>query len=612
MKSSILATLAAASADRGSHFFLHQYTKNNAHRLLPIHHNKEIQARNNISLARTNFSVLTQVALIGRGGGGGPIEDDAEDDNGPRKVGIDPTESNIHSADVSDLRGGANNNNKDICNGVQAKEFSVPGVALSISPQALATLSMATCMSLHYLGYSLARPVTMTMFTSNRLGFGSSAVSAYPFAMTFISPVSFLLLLFYGGCLNRSGPYLALKQTTLSCAGVLGLSSLLLARLDPLLDTHPHLSTLTKYIVGVLFVFRESYVQLITSQHWSFISSVLTPSQSSMWFAPISGLTSVTSALAAICVGKLSALWGIPGVVGAAGLFLAFSVIFGDIAYRVAEKHGFNPADEHYRKKEAKLKAAASKGGSNKNTASTSSSSSPPSKHDKEESLIVKAKDVFTRVPTLWALFCEILACQGLSTVLNVCCVTKVAEVIPDDAERADWMGKFFAFTNVVSSVLQFGVLPATSSFLEPSTLWKIMPLIMMTMSCVLAFPKRVGKELADPTLNMVGAAYAVMKILEFSVRRMLDEMVYVPLDYESRFVGKEVISVLGYRFGKSASSLVLSAITHTLGIGGLRELSYFTTAAAALWLGTAWRLSNFVPTRAEAEEAYKTMKKGS
>lgn len=52
------------------------------------------------------------------------------------------------------------------------------------------------------------------------------------------------------------------------------------------------------------------------------------------------------------------------------------------------------------------------------------------------------------------------------------------------------------------------------------------MPLIMMTMSSVLAFPKRVGKELADPTLNMVGAAYAVMKILEFSVRRMLDEMV--------------------------------------------------------------------------------------
>ena len=113
---------------------------------------------------------------------------------------------------------------------------------------------------------------------------------------------------------------------------------MLLAKLDPIIDTHPHLATLTKYIVGILFVFRESYVQLITSQHWSFISSVLTPNQSSRWFAPISGLTSVTSALAALCVGKLSAMWGIPGVVGVAGLFLAGSVIFGDIAYRIAEK----------------------------------------------------------------------------------------------------------------------------------------------------------------------------------------------------------------------------------------------------------------------------------
>ena len=92
----------------------------------------------------------------------------------------------------------------------------------------------------------------------------------------------------------------------------------------------------------------------------------------------------------------------------------------------------------------------------------------------------------------------------------------------------------------------------------------------------------------------------------------MLDEMVYVPLDYESRFLGKEVIGVLGYRFGKSAASLALSALTSSFGTIGLREQSYFTTGAATLWFGTAWRLSTLVPTRAEAEEAYQKMKKGN
>jgi ATP/ADP translocase len=84
------------------------------------------------------------------------------------------------------------------------------------------------------------------------------------------------------------------------------------------------------------------------------------------------------------------------------------------------KKNGFNPADEHFKRK-------------NTNKATT---------NQRNDGLIIKAKDIFTRVPTLWALFCEILACQGLSTLLNVLCVTKVSEVIPDDTERAGWMGK--------------------------------------------------------------------------------------------------------------------------------------------------------------------------
>lgn len=232
---------------------------------------------------------------------------------------------------------------------------------------------------------------------------------------------------------------------------------------------------------------------------------------------------------------------------------------------------------------------------------------------DVEDNLFTKARDVFERVPTLWALFCEILACQGLSTLLNVCCVTKVSEVIPDDTERAGWMGKFFATINVLSCILQFGILPLTSKFTEPSMLWKGMPMLMVVMTLVLAFPQLTGgANGVDPTLNMVASAFLVMKTMEFSVRRMLDEMVYVPLDYESRFLGKEVIGVLGYRFGKSAASLALSALTSSFGAMGLRDLSYFTTGAAGMWLGTAWRLSNLVPTRAQAEEAYEKMKKDS
>jgi hypothetical protein len=242
------------------------------------------------------------------------------------------------------IRGGSNNN--------EDSDSITTLLGLSINPRALATLSMATCMSLHYLAYSLARPATMTLFTSNRLGFGNN-VSAYPFAMTFISPVSFILLLFYGNVLENLGPLMALRRTTLGCASVLGLSSLLLSKLDKLIvisdattttsssSNNNNIAIVTRYLVGALFVFRESYVQLITSQHWSFISSVLTPNQSSTWFAPISGLTSVTSALAAMGVGRLSSMWGLQGVLGVAACVLGGSVVFGQAAYRIADKVSF-------------------------------------------------------------------------------------------------------------------------------------------------------------------------------------------------------------------------------------------------------------------------------
>eukprot|EP00970_Alexandrium_tamarense_P009166 scaffold1803_cov195-Alexandrium_tamarense.AAC.42 len=551
--------------------------------------------RTSLAHQHTQYTSLgiRQMALIGRGGGssGGSCKKSTSPVKNDMQLGTshDDDVPTSTSAITTSVRGGAvrsaNSNNND-----NSKTISILGIRLT--PRALATLSMATCMSLHYLAYSLARPATMTLFTSSRLGFGNS-VSAYPFAMTFISPVSFVLLLFYGSVLNSCGPLMALKYTTIGCSVILTLASVVIAKLDPYVDTDPNIATMTKYLVGTLFIFRESYVQLITSQHWSFISSVLTPSQSSRWFAPISGLTSVTSAVAAMGVGKLSELWGLSGVLGMAGLVLGGSVIFGEFAYDVAEKNGFNPADEHFRKKE-QTKLRAKNGG-----------------EDQHDNLIAKARDVFARVPTLWALFCEILACQGLSTLLNVLCVTKVSEVIPDDTERAGWMGKFFATINVLSCVLQFGILPATSSYIEPSALWKGMPMVMMIMTCLLAFPKLTGiSRSSDPSLNLIASAFLVMKTMEFSVRRMLDEMVYVPLDYESRFLGKEVIGVLGYRFGKSAASLALSALTSSFGTIGLRELSYFTTGAATLWFGTAWRLSTLVPTRAEAEEAYQKMKK--
>lgn len=450
-------------------------------------------------------------------------------------------------------------------------------LGLSISPRGRAVLFMAIGMALHYFGYSLARPTTIALFTSARSGYGQSH-SAFPLANAFVSPMSLILLMGYTRVLKAFGPKGALTRTTTFCAAVIALAAAAIVFLD---DSGLSLLSvpIVKLISGPLFVFRESYVQLLTSQYWSFLASTLTPAQSAVWFAPISGLTSISSAAAGVAMSRIVDSVGLPGTLFGTSLGLLASLFAIGHAYSIAERNGFAPDGQKEKSKDH-------------------AKSSPKS----STSFFVQSVNLFKRVPVLGALFVEILASQGLVTLLNVCFVAKLSASIPDDSERAGWVGMFFAAINVLSMTLQFAVLPPLMRVIEPRQLWRAVPLIAMCFTSFQAVQK-------DPSLYIVSASLLVMKAIEYSARRMLDEMVFVPLDFESRYVGKEVIGIFGYRFGKSIMSLMLSGITSVFGNLAIQPLSILTNGVSFVWLATAWRLSNLVPTRKEAEDSYQSQK---
>jgi hypothetical protein len=202
---------------------------------------------------------------------------------------------------------------------------------------------MAIAMSLHYLSYSIARPSTIALFTSAKTGFAGNT-AAFPLAMAFISPTSLCLLLLYGKILNRAGPRGAVKETTFLCASVLWGSAVLVYLLQGMESGVTPISIFGAFsikpiqiLVGALFIFRESYVQLLTSQYWSFMASVLTPDQSAKWFSPISGLTSVTSAISGFGVRSVVEKIGLPGALGLAGAILITSLLFTERAYSISD-----------------------------------------------------------------------------------------------------------------------------------------------------------------------------------------------------------------------------------------------------------------------------------
>jgi ATP/ADP translocase len=457
-------------------------------------------------------------------------------------------------------------------------------LGVNIAPEAKSVLFMALAMACHYLGYSLARPITVSLFTSASTGY-KGAAWAFPFAMAFVSPAALFMLMGYTRVLEKSGPRKALTSSTLFCAVVLCLSALTIGIAD---EKQLMLGgvAVAKLISGPLFVFRESYVQLLTSQYWSFMASVLTPNQSAKWFGPIAGITSIASAAAGMCVKPLVQNFGLAGSLMGTGFMLVVSLLWASYSYALAEKYNFAPTDVR-KKKELHIRK---KKGTFVN-------------HHKKN-MFEKASNLFARVPVLRSLFVEILASQGLATVLNVIFVSRLATAITDDSERAGWVGMYFSLINVITMVLQFAILPPLMSVIEPRTLWRLVPSVTFGYTAFQAMQK-------DPTLYVVAASLLVMKVSEYSARRLLDEMVFVPLDFESRFLGKEVIGVFGYRFGKSLMSLIVSGISSLAPSGkfGLQEQSMFGTLVALSWMQTAWSLSNQVPTRAEAQAAYNKEK---
>jgi ATP/ADP translocase len=444
------------------------------------------------------------------------------------------------------------------------------------SPQGKSVLFMAIAMALHYLGYSLARPITVSLFTSAATGYTSAA--AFPFAMAFVSPASLLLLMGYNSILERSGPRGALMQSTAFCAMFVNAAAVAIAACLQEDWTVAGIPAV-KFVTGPLFVFRESYVQLLTSQYWSFMASALTPNQSSKWFGPIAGLTSITSAVAGVAVSPLVSRIGLTGALLGTGIMLILSLFAANVSYNIARDHGFEPKDTTMHKKPSPANGA-----------------NAPDTH--KMGMLPKARRLFARVPVLQALFMEILASQGLATVLNVIFVTSLGAAIPNDDERAGFVGKFYSLVNVITMCLQFAVLPPLMTILEPKALWRVIPLVSLMFSVFQSLQP-------NPSLYICSASLLVMKVSEYSARRMLDEMIFVPLDFESRFVGKEVIGVFGYRFGKSLMSLVVSGFTSLNKNIGLQGLSVLSTVVSMSWMQTAWRLSNMVPTRAEAEAAF-------
>jgi ATP/ADP translocase len=485
-----------------------------------------------------------------------------------------------------------------------AKDYNM----LSPTPRAKSCIYMATAMALHFGGYEFARSAGLALFTSSETGFSSPA--AYPFAIGLVMPMSLALLYWYGLRLKEGGPRAALQNTKLMSISVLGSACLALALLPS------NMVVLTRALVAILFVFQNSYAHLVYTQQWSFLGSVMTPSEGAKWFSAIAGLSSLVCTCAATIVHTLAHHIGLLGLIGGTCVTLTISLLLADQAYALSEKvselwlsslervnsethsyisvnqHGFDPA-ESIRKKQENKKAESPKDGELKEDAS----------------LVTKTTFLFRRVPTLAALFGEVVSFQSLSTILNVCFVRQLKETMPLDTDRASFTGRFYALVNGSSGLMHFFVLPLARKYVEPKLAYKVMPMILLPFLACVNWASLGASTVTNRALMVTAAAFFSLKTLDYSVRNVVNEMVYQPLDFESRYLGKEVIGVFANRFGKSGMSLLLSLATASFSVG-VAQLSQFSLVTASVWMASSWWLSGHLVSNKEAERQVQERRK--
>jgi AAA family ATP:ADP antiporter len=303
------------------------------------------------------------------------------------------------------------------------------------------------------------------------------------------------------------------------------------------------------FSVAILYVVREAYVVLLIEQYWSFVNSTLATGSAKRLNGPICGIASVGAIAGGVLVAAISTTVGSAALLMfAAGITLPAAGLM-NLAYR--------------RCGEPRESGAAKR----------------------SDTLGLR---LFSSNTMLAILLAVILLTQAVSALLDLNFQGVLQDAIPNVDEQTAFSGEFFAWLNVASFAMQFGVTPL---------LLRLVPLGLIHLAIPLVHVGACVYLLRAPSLFAAGLAYTLFKAIDYSTFRAAKEILYIPLSFDARYRAKELIDVFGYRFGKGGASLAITGL-RTAGI----VISEAGLAIAALVAAGIWAALAIPLARAYAE----------
>ena len=192
-------------------------------------------------------------------------------------------------------------------------------------------LFMTVAMAILSGTYELLRSASTALITAE-------TTLNVPLVMSLSTPFSFLLLVWYNYEMRR-GPRHTLFRTSTAIGFYFLLASTILTNENKKLSdgagqSYPEI--VVNIFAGLTYLTCESCYHLLCTQHWSFISSIVSEKQGKTLFAPIGGVCSISGAIAGVLVKIILRYISLGQLLGLGGVLLLITVKFSDYAYEVA------------------------------------------------------------------------------------------------------------------------------------------------------------------------------------------------------------------------------------------------------------------------------------
>jgi AAA family ATP:ADP antiporter len=276
----------------------------------------------------------------------------------------------------------------------------------------------------------------------------------------------------------------------------------------------------------LLYIFGQAYIVFIVEEVWAFINSLFVPAQGKRWNGMIIAVSTAGSVTGGILTGRLSVAIGSERLVWiAAGLTVAASLL-GRLAFRLA---GERPAPPDR----------------------------PPAKLADHF-----AWDLLRTGPTIRRLALIVIAAQSVAVLLDIAFHRTLQAAMPLQDPRTALLGYFWSAVNLFALALQLGLCPFLLSRVPLRHIHGAIPVV---------FGLAALAAVAFPILPVLGAAFFILKTVDYSVFRAAKEVLYIPLSFTARYRAKMTVDAFIYRSSKGVVSFLLSLSARFFGILPLR-----------------------------------------